>query len=330
MEFMTKEYVKQEAAKGEMASMICSEKHHHQGATCTRGELIDALESEDFSLAESKCACCAKYECCSYECPLSKDGTYGACCGGTFRTANNALIAFAKDNSPANFRAFQEAEQAVCDYIKAVIDKKKEPEVRCGDIRDGHIFIKGIDSGSDGMLLIPNGLIGNCGKKRFLQLEDKGLNVWDLIDNAKQKKVEPKKSKGEPKLRHGDYGVFKTMSGKKVYAFYSDNPRLSNTALYSKDLENEKGLWYGSPVRPERFDVLGNIFDDIANRDKKIDGFEMKQGTMQDIAVSVSNTGFVHLVDLQGTICIDNDNLEEFHTKLGHVLNHIQAKESHK
>ena len=57
MKWLTKEHIKKEAQKGKMEALKCSWEHHNQGATCTRGELIDALDKDGYFIGAANCAC---------------------------------------------------------------------------------------------------------------------------------------------------------------------------------------------------------------------------------------------------------------------------------
>ena len=142
MKFMTKEYVNQEAKKGDLAALRCSLLHHQQGRDATRGQLIDGIENNAFALGIVTCACCEKYRFPSCEgCPL---GHHKSCCKGLYELANVALELFDEDPTLDNHQAFKDAEQAVCDYIQGVIDgleknkekqiaEEKKPKLRHGD-----------------------------------------------------------------------------------------------------------------------------------------------------------------------------------------------------
>ncbi len=148
MEFITQEYIKEQAQKGEMEALQCSLLHHQQGRDATRGELIDAIESEDFEMSAGFCACCKRYgpvdDCTTKlgQCLLYSDG----CCGGIYKPIREEFRAFKNSLTKLLYIAFTEAESKVCDYIQGVIDKKQEkkPELRHGDYGEndnGKMFI---------------------------------------------------------------------------------------------------------------------------------------------------------------------------------------------
>jgi hypothetical protein len=129
VDWITKEQAKEAAEQGKIPALKCSRDHHHQGATCTRGELIDAVKSGQFNIDHELCACCLHYErpnrskdCLS--CPLKNSNP---CCN-EWSTAFSQLCLFRSDDSVENFQAFQQAESKVCDYIQAVIEKEKAKE----------------------------------------------------------------------------------------------------------------------------------------------------------------------------------------------------------
>lgn len=132
MEFMTKEYVKQEAAKGDLEALRCSLLHHEQGRDATRGQLIDALEDKKFALGWASCACCERFnnEDSCKKCPLGH--SLSTCCESLYSLAEITIITFEGNPSNYNHKAFKDAESKVCDYIQGVIDdleKKKEKQI---------------------------------------------------------------------------------------------------------------------------------------------------------------------------------------------------------
>lgn len=132
MDWIMTKQVKQAAKDGEIPAMECSLAHHKQGAECTRGELIDAMDKGLFSLHAYFCACCEQWAESKFlcgKCPLVDIKNQQMCCGGVFRPANDALKVFQTTLRTDDFTAFQDAEKKVCDYIQAVIDKAKKERV---------------------------------------------------------------------------------------------------------------------------------------------------------------------------------------------------------
>ncbi|HDZ86393.1 hypothetical protein LCGC14_0619340 [marine sediment metagenome] len=155
MKFMTKEYVQQEAKKGDLPALWCSLLHHQQGRDATRGQLIDVLESGGFELGRETCACCARYEKATY-CGGSKCPLYDTqCCGGVYTKAETLADMFKDNPTPDNHQAFKDAEQAVCDYIQGVIDglEKKIAEEKKPDLRHGDEY----HDGCNGVVLLKKG-----------------------------------------------------------------------------------------------------------------------------------------------------------------------------
>ena len=56
MEFMTEEYVKEQAKKGVIPALECSWQHHHQGATADWVPLRDAIKTGKFVLTSGFCS----------------------------------------------------------------------------------------------------------------------------------------------------------------------------------------------------------------------------------------------------------------------------------
>lgn len=168
MEFMTKEYVEQEAAKGDLEALRCSLLHHEQGRDATRGELIDAFTNGKFNTGHELCACCIAFQPNDFKtkstCPLADNGCHEKCCNSLWLPASSRRSIFAACPTNDNHQAFKDAESKVCDYIQGVIDgleKKKKPEVTysIGDrfksycskyilvSADGKVGLTGLESG---------------------------------------------------------------------------------------------------------------------------------------------------------------------------------------
>ena len=351
MKFMTKEYVKEQSALGVMASLKCSLEHHHQGATCTRGELIDATESQNV-MSPDLCACCAKYTCCHDTCPLSRDGMYGACCGGTFRVAESTLRAFKSDPTPANFAAFQEAERKVCDYIQAVIDKETQPEetysvgdrfyrdCKCNGDNEYILISSNVDEvmltrlATGGRVTCSRAKVKGCyaiTQKEFAAI-NYSKDFTRYWDNAKQQKVgeEPKlkaksapEVKSEPKLRHGDIVKWSKNEGIAYVAIEDENGTFHWPWMMGNNVRYDTNT-----AQSSAYTILGNIFDDIANRGKKIEGFEMRLYSGR-VDVHPANDGRDLVIKRMNehdnyTLIVRHEDIEEFHLRLGHVLNHIK------
>ncbi len=153
MNWITKQEVKEAAAKGVIEALEMSLKHHQQGRDAEKLELLIAIGKDDFSTGDGHCACCQKYggPCKSQNhCPLfTGTESYGSqCCGGRWSSAAVCLDEFATDHSNANFKAFQEAEGKVCDYIEGVLEKESKKSCKCSKpkLRHGDY---GYDNGVD-------------------------------------------------------------------------------------------------------------------------------------------------------------------------------------
>ena len=214
MKWITKEQVK-EAAKDKMTALECSLKHHEQGRDCTRGELVDAVDSSAFSIGAYMCSCCGIFndmQCKDgNDCPLRKEKEKGGestagelCCGGLWQPASKALDSLTEHASHANFRTFQQAESKVCDYIQAVIDHAKAEIAK--------------------------------------------------LDKPKRRLLK----------RDGDYSVRLKGMGDYVHI------------KLCHDIYNNYGGKNPCGYDPDKDIFQGNVFDDIAERSKELESFEVK------------------------------------------------------
>ena len=129
------------AEQGKIEALECSWKHHHQGETADYCELKEAIKSKKFWLGISNCAYC-KYQ--GLEC---NDCLLKNLCGKEYQVAQRALENLKQDFSNANFHAFQEAEAAICRYIKEVLAREqareqvKEKKPCKAELRHGNLNI---------------------------------------------------------------------------------------------------------------------------------------------------------------------------------------------
>lgn len=346
MDWITKEEVKQAAKDGAMASMKCSLAHHRQGEKCTRGELIDAIEDEVFQLDSNLCACCNCFDNCD-TCLLttkSKGNCDERCCNGAYGLAQQAIVRFHHDDSPANFAAFQLAEGKVCDYIQAVIDKEAEPEVtigvgdkfmihgsNIGTNKGKHILAGGGPRNEVTMVSLDSGIRWNAPvkvkdrakitKQEFNEIYGccKFTRYWD---NAKQEKVgEEVEPKAKLEWKIGDYGMA-TVDGKDRAFVYVGS---GHAYEFQFDGSCGQGDYYniGSLSNLTR---LGNIFSDIAAKTETLKRFQVKGGTHDSLAVCAykNHVNFNDYGD-EG-LRIDNDQLPQLILNLQKVANGIKAK----
>ena len=157
MNWITREQVKEAAAKGTLEALQCSLKHHRQGRDALKLGLINAIVEGEFYITSGLCACCEKSlgATCTPDngCPLEE----GTCCGGLWLDLADAFSKFATDHSNANFEAFQKAEADICAYIEGKIVEEK-PELKHGDY--------GVDEDNDPCFMVgtqkagsPTGLV---------------------------------------------------------------------------------------------------------------------------------------------------------------------------
>lgn len=182
MNFMTTEYVAEQAKLGELPALEMSLKHHEQGRDADWVELKDAIKGSEFALDSVLCASClfANSEC--GKCCLAtgdKQYAFKACCDGVWYEANCALSRLEDDYSNANFKAFQEAEAKVCTYIEAVLERKKaeQKDVNCSTCE--YQKIKGCDHPCSSCF--------------------RGIGGY-----TKHKPRDQSKKESKPALRHGD------------------------------------------------------------------------------------------------------------------------------
>lgn len=322
MNWITKEQVK-EAAKDKMTALQCSRDHHDQGATCKQWELMKAIEDGMFYIDPSACACCEKYDCCDNKCPLSKDGMYGKCCGGNFRTMELVYKLFKEDPTPAHFTAFQAAEVKVRDYIQAVIDKEAEPEVilKHGDYctpKSGEFNYVCLQhkTKEDMWEIHAEHHINGVVNKTNHYYQSTGKSIFDNI-NAKQTKVGPEaESKGKQELKvelvTGDYGGKGSQSWIKVHDkiwWLHEFGQKSASILSESNFVKDK---------------LGNLNDDLT---KECDGFDVNGTCADSIKVELSPKSMKSDVVISITGCdarLDLEGLDEFITGLCHTRNFIR------
>ena len=357
-EWITKEQVK-EAAKDKKTALQMSYDHHLQGATCTRGELIDAIDKDLFSLDADLCACCEKWAETVFvcgDCPLVQSKNPKKCCGGVFTSAIEALKTFTKDSTPANFAAFQAAEQAVCAYIQAVIDKEAEPEevFSVGD------RFKRDDTNSTKYILIWPGakhpyevtlsslLDGNCfssghrvsDRNKITQTEMDAIlspvnfkRYWSAAQNKytdgrdEPSKVEDKKCdkvEDKPKLKVGDR-LFDTEKNKPLLVIEAqETDRYKLTTIGADGIHcgyiNDDGEHVCRTVIR-----IDNCLDDLT---KTSDGFEMKTWANLMMEVSIGGDGdiYFHYGPHNNCAVLKPDNLDEFMSGLMHMRNGIRGK----
>ena len=229
--------------------------------------------------------------------------------------------------------------------IKAVIDEKPEDTYSIGDRFKGHC--NGSEHSDEyrsfKAILITNGKpevvmadIGNGERwvgtitkvKTLTAITQSEFNkitagyaggmftrYWD---NAKKTKVEPEskgeKSKGEPKLRQGDYNI------KYGLLAHVLKPLQGPDLLHWR---NHKGVW--NAPNDDNATVDGNIYDDLANRDKKIDGFRMEKAGL-DLDVSLLLNGIIMIREVQSgdDIFFEPKELAEFIAQCQQVLNGLK------
>jgi hypothetical protein len=267
MDWITKEQVKKAAKAGEMEALQCSLEHHKQGRDCTRGELVDAIEGDIFTTGAVYCACCELFNknlmCISRnpKCPLRSDGKSSPCCEGNWRPTELSLIKFKDYPTPENFRAFQDAEAKVCEYIQSVIDGKKAEAVK-----------------------------------------PERLGIF------------------------GDYGQVEGCNGKKSFFVQSNS---SDTELMVKYVSTKGHITWSNVKYLHDHKIvtfLGNIFDDIAERGKELEEFEVEECfTGRHVKI---RQGEIEGVVLEGTamakVSVTLVGAKELHRKLGQVINYAE------
>lgn len=257
MDWITKEYVAEQAELGEIPALECSLLHHQQGRDADWVELRDAIENGRFTIKVEFCSCCQAVgnfkgsgtlpqKACP-KCPLF-DSPYRAydiahCCDGTWTELWYAHKILRGDYSNANFRAFQEAEGKVCDYIERVLELKKAE--------------KAVEP--------PRQLCKKCNNCiHWDKAKDSPCFTCELFKNFQPK---------SPQLRHGDYG------------YGDEEPILlrmnyGNTEDYPYLAVDKHGLGCGVCSKTKsgsgrKLVILGNIFDDLARNAEDLEEFEL-------------------------------------------------------
>ena len=145
----TEQQAAEAAKQGVIPALENSLLHHRQGATADWVELRDAIEGKKFAVCNEFCACCLLIDVSCDNCPLTtmpQGLPTERCCNGLWGKVANYFRLLKDGYSNANFRAFQDAEKAVCDYIEAVLEKEKAKECKCSKksiIEYGDEFIRG-------------------------------------------------------------------------------------------------------------------------------------------------------------------------------------------
>lgn len=129
MDWITEKDAAKAAKEGKIPALKMSWEHHNQGATADYVPLKQAIDDEKFKISYNLCAVCwfngggkDCFKACG-ECCLSDR----QCCGKLIGIADNALNVIRNNPKPSNdeCKAFQDAEAAVCKYIKKVIEQEE-------------------------------------------------------------------------------------------------------------------------------------------------------------------------------------------------------------
>ncbi|KKN08272.1 hypothetical protein LCGC14_1058370 [marine sediment metagenome] len=299
MDWITTEYVKQEAEKGELAALECSLKHHKQGRDAGYVEFISIVTIGRYHVKDEFCACCVRFKdihshyCAdghSNSCPLfAESSNVHHCCNGLWSQLRDIFDAFKKDMSLDNFNKLKEAEAKVCTYIEGVLEKKraegKESDKSCPDCNHWHR------------------------KNRSCQECMGGSNF------------QPKSTKeSPPALRHLDYGINDDGHIRLVII-----ERHSNNPI----VWNKYGIGNPNGRDPKKDIWLGNLADDLARNAEDLDNYETTtkfngSGVKLKIGVTVNPVDLIYF-KVGGTynghqVHANIDEATEIHRKLGQLI----------
>lgn len=295
--WVTIQEAKDAVDKGKIPALENSLKHHCQGRDADWMPLKDAIESGVFEISGADCACCRKWgkrgtgkpE----ECPLYTDGCgWDECCGGTVADVKNYYYMLSRDYSNANFKAFQEAEAKVCDYIEAVLEKEraKEKKAECEGCKHS---------------------CPSCSNRPCRDCSNRSLWV------AKEKE-------SKPKLRHGDYGYDHT--GRPCMSLKIQGEDTSTT----KPQRRASNLYaYPYDLHTDIFEVrtvLGNIFDDLKRNSQDLREFEVDH--LNVILSKQFGTDVVLFKSICSNRTFTIDEAIKFHQKLGQMLATAQREQN--
>ena len=312
MDWITTEYVEQEAEKGELAALGCSLKHHRQGETSGYVEFISIVTIGGYHVKDEFCACCVRFKnirsdyCAdghSNICPLfAESSNVHHCCNGLWGQLRDIFDAFKKDMSLDNFNKLKEAEAKVCTYIEGVLEKKRaelkeQTSNSKRDCADCVHPLRGTDRPCK-----------DC-------LKDISTKTnWQAKKQAKFSK------ESTPALRHLDYGINDDGHIRLVII-----ERHSNNPI----VWNKYGIGNPNGRDPKKDIWLGNLADDLARNAEDLDNYETTtkfNGSGVKLKIGV----VVNLVDLiyfkvGGTynghqVHANIDEATEIHRKLGQLI----------
>ena len=154
-------------------------------------------------------------------------------------------------------------------------------------------------------------------KKDELQAQRNELlaHSEDTLDRIKELDKEIKAvidKEAEPKLKKdGDYSFDPTNDYFHI--------------LLGGEVYNHSGTKNPVGYSPRLYPRLGNIYDDLANRDKKIDGFKMEKAG-HDLDVSLLLNGIIMIREVQSgdDIFFEPKELAEFIAQCQQVLNGLK------
>jgi hypothetical protein len=304
MDWITKEYVAEQAKLGEIPALECSLLHHQQGRDADWVELKEAIKKGKFTIKDELCSCCqavgnfkgsgkatqkACPECPLFVSPYQPDNSH--CCGGTWTDLAMwyTYEALTGDYSNANFKAFQEAEAKVCTYIERVLEQKraeakKEKKKKC--------------------------LCSDCEHIDTILSQE----PCSSCQNAPSKK-------SAPQLRHGDYGrCWNERNGARRVFIKNKGDGLVAANEYGTCIDADEVEGY-----KDNYIILGNIFDDLARNAEDLERFRAKStydsrypGSVEFIKCMGSNDGFN--IYTEGGCTFNTADLVEIHQKLGRLI----------
>ncbi len=255
MQFLTTEYVAEQAKLGKRPALECSWEHHHQGETADYEDLIKAVIDEEYAVHVDFCSCCQLYDfknqgrgACK-KCPLDEDGQ---CCNGLWVKLDNVFGEFLNDLSLGNAKSVQDAESKICAYIEGVLEKKraekKTESVKAKQKMEDH---QKTEQGQCCTCEYETGQPQHCrdSNKHFCN-----CSGWQAKEST-------------PTLRAGDYGYMKDELNKNKQDSFIIYGLDGSDVLYrqgNRAGRSRCGWKYFENIN--LIIILGNIFDDLAQR----------------------------------------------------------------
>lgn len=303
--WITEKDAKIAAKEGQIPALEMSLKHHQQPLDATKLELIQAIETKVFHLRGTLCACCL-FDGLDGGCSNRKTCvlyTDQGCCNDLWQKANSAFQKLQNDYSNANFKAFQDAEAKVCDYIEGVLKKEREKE----KVNDGHCLTCKYSE-----------LKGNehpCGDCSF---EDK------YQPKPKSKESKPKLRHGEMRLWHGD----SNMNRPVVIDLSQDEPRI---IFISDSWKKPVNSQCPEETILQWSDHVAYAFDLIAEQGRGLEEFKQKKaGFYLEVEFDGDHISILSTTGAKTPLYFTVEELEEIITKLTRVRNKARNKDKKK